>query len=409
MMWSVQESLAMIHAVRNYHDVTDVKALTIQDLRRFAVSRSLFPPVTLQASIDRLGFVQADPIRAPARAQDLTLRHRVEGYRAGDLERYYADLDVEEEIFINYGFVSRSVERLMQPRAIAWRVARGKRVRAILGFVRAQGSVHPRQVDARFSHGRVTNYWGGSSSATTHLMEHMHYYGLLRVVRREAGIRIYALRTSERGEVTLSANARIDALVDLLIRIYGPVPALSLSNLVSRLRYAVPQWRGELKDALTRARDRLAHARVDGTDWYWPAGENVENVVDRDPVPTARLLAPFDPIVWDRRRFELFWEWPYRFEAYTPVHKRKFGYYALPLLWRDRVVGWGNVSSAGGRATVACGYVSGSPPRDRHFKRELEGEVARLRLFLGLEGNDGGRLPQPVSSSREPAAYSTGG
>ena len=54
-------------------------------LRRFAIARSLFPPSTLSDAIRRLGFVQADPIRAPARAQDLTLRHRVAGYRAGDL------------------------------------------------------------------------------------------------------------------------------------------------------------------------------------------------------------------------------------------------------------------------------------------------------------------------------------
>jgi hypothetical protein len=55
-------------------------------------------------------------------------------------------------------------------------------------------------------------------------------------------------------------------------------------------------------------------------------------------------LAPFDPIVWDRRRFELLWGWAYRFEAYTPIVKRKLGYYALPLLFRDQVTGWANVS-----------------------------------------------------------------
>ena len=49
-----------------------------------------------------------------------------------------------------------------------------------------------------------------------------------------------------------------------------------------------------------------------------------------------RLLAPFDPVVWDRRRFEMFWGWAYRFEAYTPAAKRQLGYYALPLLWRDQ-------------------------------------------------------------------------
>ena len=59
--------------------------LTLDHLRRYAVARSLFKPTTLSRAIQRLGFVQADPIRAPARAQDLTLRHRVAGYRAGDL------------------------------------------------------------------------------------------------------------------------------------------------------------------------------------------------------------------------------------------------------------------------------------------------------------------------------------
>ena len=64
-------------------------AVSLPDLRRHAVGSSLFPPTTLERAIDRLGFVQADPIRAPARAQDLTLRHRVKDYRAGDLERRY--------------------------------------------------------------------------------------------------------------------------------------------------------------------------------------------------------------------------------------------------------------------------------------------------------------------------------
>ena len=61
-------------------------------LRHFAITRTLFPPTTLLGAVERLGFVQADPIRAPARAQDLTLRHRVANYRAGDLERRYATL-----------------------------------------------------------------------------------------------------------------------------------------------------------------------------------------------------------------------------------------------------------------------------------------------------------------------------
>src|SRR5438105_3285826 len=88
----------------------------LRDLRRFAVARGFFRSSSLNEAVRRLGFVQADPIRAPARAQDLTLRHRVTAYRAGDIERRYADLDVEEDVFINYGYVARAVQALMHPR-----------------------------------------------------------------------------------------------------------------------------------------------------------------------------------------------------------------------------------------------------------------------------------------------------
>src|SRR5213080_5538209 len=93
--------------------------ITLDALRRFAVARSLFDTTTLKAAIDRLGFVQADPIRAPARAQDLILRHRVKDYRAGDLERRYAKLGVEEDFFVTYGFVTSSIQALMHPRSDA--------------------------------------------------------------------------------------------------------------------------------------------------------------------------------------------------------------------------------------------------------------------------------------------------
>ena len=125
----------------------------------------------------------------------------------------------------------------------------------------------------------------------------------------------------------------------------------------------------------------MLHAgRVDALDWYWPADEKVPGRAAQDKV---RLLAPFDPVVWDRDRFELLWGWVYRFEAYTPAPKRKRGYYALPLLWRDRVIGWGNLSVNDGELKAELGYIE-SPPRDRAFKRELEAELDRLRVFLGL-------------------------
>jgi len=356
---------------------------SLDDIRRLAVTRQ-FGSTGLAAAIDSLGFVQADPIRAPARAQDLTLRHRVEGYRAGDLERLYKTLPIEEDFFINYGFVSRRVSALMHPREGAGLLpsASNQRAQAVLEFVRDGGEVHPRQVDARFAHGQVTNYWGGKSSVTTRLLELMHYKGLLRVARREAGIRIYAVHQHGAGRLSAAErHARLDALVDIVIRKYAPLPATSVSSTVRRLRHAVPQWSNDITRALTRAKQRFAHAVIDGDTWYWPADESPRG----DEAPqVVRLLAPFDPLVWDRRKFEQLWDWPYRFEAYTPAAKRKHGYYALPLLWRDRVIGWANVSGSAGALTVAAGYVSGRAPRDRAFKTAFEQDVERMRAFLSL-------------------------
>ena len=137
--------------------------------------------------------------------------------------------------------------------------------------------------------------------------------------------------------------------------------------------------RGELAPALERARKRLSQAAAGGDTWYWPADEELSSAEAADEV---RLLAPFDPVVWDRRRFEQLWGWAYRFEAYTPVPKRKLGYYALPLLWRDRVVGWANVSLRDGQLDASFGYVAARPPRDRAFRNELDAELARMRGFL---------------------------
>ncbi len=357
--------------------------ITIDDLRRHAVARTLFEPTTLPRAIERLGFVQADPIRAPARAQDLTLRLRVRGYRAGDLERQYGEAGVEEDVLVNYGFVTRSVQALMHPRGLmsGWSASRRTRARELLEFVRERGSAHPREVDEHFAHGKVTNYWGRSSNATTRLLEAMHYAGSLRVVRREAGIRLYGAHEHAPAPRSRSGrDARLDALVDVVVGKYAPLPAGSLAALIARLRYAVPQCRRELPAALRRAKERLAHATVDGAEWYWP-GE--ERLTAEPPPDCVRLLAPFDPIVWDRRRFELFWGWAYRFEAYTPPPKRKLGYYALPLLWRDRVIGWGNLAVKGDALHASFGYVEGRAPDEIAFGRELEAELERVRHFLG--------------------------
>lgn len=358
-------------------------AITLADLRRHAVARSLFTPTTLPKAIARLGFVQADPIRAPARAQDLTLRHRVKGYRVGDLERRYPKLPVEEDFFVNYGFVTPELHALMPPRSALreWPAERWAQAEAVWHFVQARGEAHPREVDDHFAHGHTTNGFGGRSKASTQLLDAMHYRGLLRVARRDNGIRLYAAHQPQAAPADVPDT--LDRLVDVLVTKYAPLPQPGLRQLVAMLQHAVPQWKGQLRGALQRATQRLPHAEVDGVRWYWPDGEDPAlrrwKVEDR-----VRLLAPFDPVVWDRDRFERLWGWAYRFEAYTPPAKRVRGYYALPLLWRDQVIGWGNLSVVEGRLQADIGHVDGQVPKEKAYRRALDAELADMAAFLGV-------------------------
>lgn len=344
-------------------------------LIRDAIARTFFAPTTLPRAIERLAFVQADPIRAPARAQDLILRHRVKDYRAGDLERRYASLPIEEDYLVNYGFLPRAHVSLMHPRTSrTWTATHRTRAQALLDFIRERGEVHPSDVEEHFAHGRVKNAWGGMSRASTALLDLMHYRGLLRIARRDNGIRVYALPRAEALELAPAERAR--RLLHLVLSLYGPVPERSLGTLASFLRSGAPHLRPELRATLGRLKAELPRASVGGVTWYWPEGAPPST--DAPPNEQVRFLAPFDPLVWDRRRFELLWGWAYRFEAYTPVHKRVRGYYALPLLWRDEVLGWANVTETG----TTLGYLAGAPPREKAFARELEAERARLETFL---------------------------
>lgn len=110
---------------------------------------------------------------------------------------------------------------------------------------------------------------------------------------------------------------------------------------MSHLCIGIPQWTSHRAAALARALERLGRERVAGTDLYWPAAE-------------------------------------------TPVSRRKLGYYALPLLWREDVVGWGNLSVARGRLVSSFGYVRGSTPPGPAFRRGLAAELERLCDFLGV-------------------------
>ncbi len=350
-------------------------AVTRQALKSHALASSLFGPTTLRQAVEQFGFVQADPIRSPARAQDLILRHRVKGYRAGDLEKHYPKLGLEEDFLYAYGFVPRTTWRLLHPRLKAGLSAAEERV---LAQVSAQKCLHPRELEAHLGREREVNAWGGYSKATTRVLQALHYRGLLRVAGRDNGIRLYAATTQQLEHI--EPEERLRKLVLLIAQILAPMPERSLRETLRHLAQAAPHLEGR-SSIVAKLVDsgELASAEVEGLRYLWPTGKLLRS----QPEAVVRFLSPFDPLVWDRRRFEHLWGWAYRFEAYTPVAKRKLGYYAMPLLWREEIIGWVNVSSKLGM-TVETGFIR-AEPKGNQFRQALKTEIDRLHLFLQQE------------------------
>jgi uncharacterized protein YcaQ len=370
-----------------YPRVSPLKVPSLQQLRRYAIARSLFKPTSLQRAVARLGFIQADPMRAPARAQDLILAQRVKDYRAGELERRYPRLAIEEAFFINYGFVPRETLALLHPRGAprswdAWDARMQTRARHVLAFVRQHGRTHPKDVQAHFDHGRIKR-WGGDLNVSNHLLEGLHYRGLLRVARRQAGTRVYqAIEHAPQDDSAEARLARAGRLLDIVVQLYAPLPAASLGYLCGLLRSGVPHLAAEVRQIQVHAKSRYAHALADGVLWFWPQREKPSaarhHVDDR-----LRFLAPFDPVVWDRRRFQLFWGWEYKFEAYLPAQKRRMGHYAMPMLWGEQILGWANLKVVNGRLQHELGFAA-PRPHGGAFQVALDDALQLMQGFLDL-------------------------
>ena len=345
-------------------------------LRTTLIEHSLFPPTTLSRAVERLGFIQADPIRSPARSQDLILRHRVKNYRAGDLEKQYPKLGLEEDYTFAYGFLRLNSQALLHPRP---HYELTKAEEKVIDAVRTIGKAHPKEIQERCGGESVRNGWGGKSKQAKQALETAHHHGHLRVARRDKGIRVYEI--AEPIEQSLSPSERLASLLLLQCNLFGPTSEAFLLKESNQYAYLV-QSRAERRKLLRTLVDEgaLGLETLNDIDYIMPKRRKASTHRG------VKLLAPFDPIVRDRNRFEQLWGWVYRFEAYTPAAKRERGYYALPLLWKEDVIGWANVKVVDDTLHVEIGYEQ-LPKAKRAFAAALEQELSAFARFMHLEEN----------------------
>jgi uncharacterized protein YcaQ len=175
----------------------------------------------------------------------------------------------------------------------------------VLAVVREQGRLDSHAARALLGAKQVTNAWGGISAASTRALEALHHHGLLRVAYRRNGAKVY--EAAEVQPLPLSPEERLQRVAMLLARLLAPVPEQSLRQALTQLRLhsgGVPSRPAVIADL--RASGELDGRVVDGISYLWPSSLSDLGLSD-EPECRVRFLAPFDPLVWDRRRFEHLW------------------------------------------------------------------------------------------------------
>ena len=328
-----------------------MKATRSQVVRFLLEAQGLTPHgrTDVLSEIRRLECVQIDPVAAVERNQHLVLGARIPSYRPDALDTLLAEGKVFE-YFANaacvipiedYPIFAGARHRYTQHVA-KYLVPLGSIPDEIRSILRERG---PQPARAFESQHRVRGWWdtkGPKTKATSHALGLLLYTGEVMTVRREGTTRFF----------DLAEHAVPPALFDAARRIpYTEADALLFAKYCRGLRVfdrGDPHfgWRrpfpvAERKVAL--GSDALVPLEIaDVPRRYWMLAsdvESLEKVRRKPPASTARFLPPLDNLMWHRRRLQDLFDFEYRWEVYTPASRRRYGYYAMPILLGDRLVG----------------------------------------------------------------------
>lgn len=328
--------------------------------RRFLVRRHLLaPPRNLPAEpasvlrvMDRIGSLQFDPLEVPgARNHDLVLHARIDGYRRDwtDCWLYGADRRLIEM----YNKMLSIVPMAELPHyALAWTTSSSWYEERILTEERgvAEAIVERIRTDGPLStsdfkeHAHSIDWWWAPTRAARAVLEALFVTGRVGIQRRAGSRRFYDL--IERLVPAELLSAREPEEVANRHRLLSRFRAIGLMGATGQAEifYAT----GESKDRPRRIaalvdEGILVPAEVEGQRGlrYVLADElPLLEESEREPTPPAvTFIAPLDPLIWDRRLMRTLFGFDYIWEIYTPAAKRRFGYYALPILFGDRLVG----------------------------------------------------------------------
>jgi uncharacterized protein YcaQ len=287
-----------------------VRIVSQEEARRIAVRAQVLDgsATTVLDTVRRLGFLQIDPISTVAPPQQLVLWSRLGAYDVAELDRLLWD---EKKLFEYNAFIwpiesfplvwarmrrRRTGKYAWERRGEEFLKVNATFKRFVLRELEQKGPMLSREIEGDAKRTWKSHGWWGSRNVSL-LLELMHGHGLVAVAGRQNGQRLW----------------------DLGERVYPVADKIPLRE-AEKLR--------------NEQRFRALGVRLTKKGWEAHPDASDEPVPDR-----VTLLSPFDKLIHDRDRAEALFDFRYRLEMYVPRAKREYGYYVLPILVGDRLVG----------------------------------------------------------------------
>jgi uncharacterized protein YcaQ len=337
--------------------------LSAAHARRFLVSRHLLaPPRSLPSTpasvldvVERLGSLQFDPLEVPgARNHDLVLHARVAGYRREWCEQWLYGPDRRLIELYNKSLNLLPMHELPHYR-VSWRRNRleiedgilteqADVAKAILKRLKADG---PLSTAAFSEHGHAVDWWWAPTRASRAVMEALFVTGRIGIARREGNRRYYDLiERLVAPELLRLEESEEDGMTRRLLSRFRATGLTTPVGTQTEVMYSAGSTADRVRRT-ARLEDEglLLPVELEGHRGirYVVADEEpiLEATADAtaQPPPAVSFLGPLDPLVWDRKLLRSLWGFDYLWEVYVPEPKRRWGYYVLPILFGDRLVG----------------------------------------------------------------------
>jgi uncharacterized protein len=385
--------------------------VTADAARHFLVARQLLAPARSLARgpkavlevFRRLGSIQFDPLSVAGRNHDLVLHARVADYDPAWCDRLYERREIFEAYNKGLSLVPTSEFAWFRgnlsrigPRTIA---ENGDVAERVLDRIRAEGPLSAG--DFERERGPTTDWFGMPTNTVRAVLEAYAVTGVLGLARRDGNRRYYDLLERLLPADVLARKIPLEEQLRHKLlsryRAHGLLGVSGAADVFSGIGPARPDdrfpgypGRNALREELVERGD-IVPVEVEGVRGKrFVVREDVELLeAPPDPPPSVSFVPPFDPIVWDRVLLGSLFEFEYVWELFVPPAKRRWGWYVLPIVFRDRFVG--RIEPRIER-DEACVHVLKVWWEDRFVPRRIEGFVDAmrdaLRAYLDFAGAD---------------------